>query len=226
MPFNQLGIYEEDDLLPISALQHLMFCERQWALIHLEQIWEDNRLTAEGQQLHEKANSQDEEKRNNLKIVRTLRLRSLKYGLTGVADIVEFHKQENNVSQPYPIEYKRGKPKSDLCDSVQLCAQALCLEEMLGVKVLKGAFFYWEIKRRLEIEIDYDLRLETYKLIQRLHHVTKARKTPPAKLERKCTNCSLINWCMPSCTNGSKSIKQYLGNVVKWATEDDEKDGK
>ncbi len=201
-----------------------MFCERQWALIHLEQIWEENRLTAEGQQLHEKVDTPESESRGKIKIVRSLRLRSLKFGLTGVADVVEFHDCRNGgIPQPYPIEYKRGKPKKDLTDSVQLCAQALCLEEMLKVSVPRGAFFYGETKRRFEIEFDNSLRTETIKLIQRLHQVNNAKKTPPAKYEKKCESCSLINWCMPACTNGSKNFKSYVDNIVRWAMETDDK---
>lgn len=215
MSINFSGIFDEEDLLPISALQHLIFCERQWALIHLEQIWEENKLTIEGNHLHERVDNPREENKGKIKIVRSLRLRSLKYGLTGIADLVEFRKLSSNTFlQPYPVEYKRGKPKKDLSDSVQLCAQALCLEEMLKVPIPKGAFFYGEPKRRYEIELDQALRDETLRYVQRLHHVVNAKKTPLAKFEKKCSNCSLINWCMPRCTNGTKKVSQYLNDII------------
>jgi CRISPR-associated exonuclease Cas4 len=217
-------VYDEEDLIPISALQHLMFCERQWALIHLEQIWEENRLTVEGRHLHEKVDTPQTTSAGNIKIARGLRLRSLRLGLTGVTDVVEFHPNDKSgVRHPYPIEYKRGKPKRNLVDSVQLCAQALCLEEMIQIKVPKAAFFYGETKRRFEIEIDESLRKETFRLIRRLHQVANAKKTPPAVYEKKCTSCSLYNWCMPTCTNGSKNINYYLDNIIKMVTEDCEK---
>lgn len=147
----------------------------------------------------------------------------MKLGLCGVADLVEFRKSgDGSKLHPYPIEYKRGKPKKDLTDSVQLCAQALCLEEMLQVPVNKGAFFYGETKRRSEVDFDEVLRQETKKLIYRLHQVTHTKKTPPAKYEKKCDSCSLINWCMPTCTNGSKDAKSYLNKIVKWSLEDEE----
>lgn len=218
---NQSSLYSEEDLVPISALQHLIFCERQWALIHLEQIWEDNRLTAEGNQLHERVDTPGSESRKNIKIVRSLRLRSLKYGLTGIADVVEFQRMnEADAWQPYPIEYKRGKPKKDLSDSVQLCAQAICLEEMLKLKVPKGAFYYGELKTRVEIELDDSLRKSTLEYIQRLHQIIKAKKTPQATYEKKCNSCSLINHCMPNCTNGKKSVAAYMNSIIKGVEQD------
>jgi CRISPR-associated exonuclease Cas4 len=220
MTANSLPNYDEENFLPISALQHFVFCERQWALIYLEQVWVENRLTAEGRQLHEKVDEQGSESRGDIQIVRSLRLRSLKLGLSGIADIVEFHRRENNVWQPYPIEYKRGRPKTDLSDSIQICAQAFCLEEMLQMRVDRGAFFYGEPKKRFEVEFDEFLRNETLQLIQRLHRMTNERKTPPAKFEKKCQNCSLIDLCMPLATNGSKKVDRYLDKISIWSKED------
>lgn len=215
-------LFDEDSLVPISALQHLLFCERQWALIHLEQIWEENRLTMEGQLLHEKVDVPHTENKGNIKIVRSLSIRSLKLGLTGIADLVEFHKNDKGeIIKIYPVEYKRGKPKRDLSDMVQLCAQALCLEEMLDFQITHAAFFYNEIKKRAEISIDDSLRKETIQKIKRLHEVNNAKKTPPAKFDKKCKNCSLLNWCMPSCTNKSKNVDQYIKNVMKIIENDD-----
>ena len=137
-------MYTEDDLLPISGLQHLLFCERQCALIHLEQVWAENRLTVEGKNMHDRVHEREAESRPGIRIVRALRLRSLRLGLTGMADVVEFHLDSGVRSQglPFPVEYKRGKPKADYSDSVQLCAQAICLEEMLSCTIPAGALFY------------------------------------------------------------------------------------
>jgi CRISPR-associated exonuclease Cas4 len=137
-------MYVEDDLLPISALQHLLFCERQCALIHVEQVWAENRLTVEGRHLHERVDGGEHETRGGLRTARALPIRSLRLGLAGRADVVEFHASEGAAGPPrvVPVEYKRGRPKSHRADEVQLCAQALCLEEMLGVHVAAGALFY------------------------------------------------------------------------------------
>jgi CRISPR-associated exonuclease Cas4 len=225
LPLNELvrpvALYDEESLLPISALQHLMFCERQWALIHLEQIWEENVLTAKGRQLHERVDTPEINTKGGIKITRSLRLRSLRLGLTGIADVVEFHCGDE-MQHPYPIEYKRGKPKKDLTDIVQLCAQALCLEDMLQTNVPQGALFYGETKRRLEIDFNAALREETLELIKRLHQITRAKKTPSAKYEKKCENCSLINWCLPTCTDGSTRVSRYVNTIVNWVSEDGE----
>ncbi len=152
-------MYTEDDLIPISALQHLVFCARQAALIHIEGLWEENVLTIEGEQLHERAHDQESETTGDTRTVRGLRIRSLRLGLIGVADVVEFRRTEApgkgavlnglpGLWQPYIIEYKHGKPKIDRSDEVQLCAQAMCLEEMLGVSIEESAFFYGKPRRR------------------------------------------------------------------------------
>lgn len=133
-------MYSAADLMPISALQHYLFCPRQCALIHLEQIWAENLYTAEGRLLHEKADSGKTEVRGDVKSVTGLLVRSLELGVTGKADVVEFHRREG-IWHPFPVEYKRGRPKSHDADKIQLCAQALCLEEMLGLPVPEGALF-------------------------------------------------------------------------------------
>jgi len=143
-------MYSESDLLPLSGLQHLVYCERQWALIHIEQQWAENRLTAEGRQMHDRAHEQHEEWREGIRISRGLAVRSLRLGLSGKVDVVEFHPQVGGLSQPFPIEYKHGRPKPDRCDEVQLCAQALCLQEMLGVEVPRGAIFYGEVHETID----------------------------------------------------------------------------
>jgi len=143
-------IFNEDDLLPLSALQHLLFCERQCALIHIEQLWEENRYTAEGRIMHERVDSGRSESRGDVRLVFSLPLRSLRLGLVGKADVVEFHREEDSEStsssksclwRPFPVEHKRGRPKKAAWDEVQLCAQAICLEEMLTLSVRREHSF-------------------------------------------------------------------------------------
>lgn len=213
--------YGEEDFIPISALQHFVFCERQWALIHLEQIWVENRLTVEGHLFHERVDSGFEESRNHVVICRGLRLRSLLYGITGVADVVEFHpSSQTSQSQPYPVEYKRGKPKQDLSDEIQLCAQALCLEEMLQIAIPQGALFYGETKRRSVILFDSALRRETIDCIEKIHLLSKEKKTPLAQYTKKCDNCSLFHSCLPRSTDNFDRVEEYLHQTQKWLAED------
>ena len=190
-------MHNEDDLLPISALQHLLFCQRQCALIHLEQAWEENRLTAEGRILHERAHEREDESRGDIRVARGLRLRSLRLGLIGQADVVEFYREEGVAWRPYPVEYKRGKPKENTSDTVQLCAQALCLEEMLGERVPKGALFYGLPRRRMEVLFTEELRAQTCMAAERLHRLLAGGLTPSAQYEKKCDHCSLIEICLP-----------------------------
>ena len=201
-------MYSEEQLLPISALQHLAFCERQWALIHLEQQWSENRLTAEGRKLHERSDHGEDETRDGVRITRGMLLRSLGLGLTGKADVVEFRGE-----QPFPIEYKRGRPKPGRYDEVQLCAQALCLEEMLGVAVPEGAIFYGQPRRRSLVPFDPELRAETERLAARLHFLFGEKITPRARYEKKCDSCSLYSICLPK-TTAESSAQRYLKRAV------------
>lgn len=204
-------MFSEDDLLPISALQHLVFCERQCALIHIEGLWEENVLTAQGRVLHEKVHNDDEgEVRAGVRIARGLRLRSLRLGLSGVADVVEFDLGGAGPPVPFPVEYKRGRPKPDDCDLAQLCAQALCLEEMLGVAVLAGAIFYGKPRRRLEVAIDEALRARTEALAGQLHALISSGRTPLVPYQKKCDSCSLLSLCLPRVTGGRQSARHYL----------------
>lgn len=207
-------MYAEDDLLPISALQHLLFCERQCALIHVERLWAENQLTVEGRHLHEKADSGKRERRGGTKTARGLLLRSLKLGLFGKADVVEFHG-----GVPFPVEYKRGRPKKDGSDIVQLCAQALCLEEGLGVAVPAGAMFYGVTRRRVEVAFDEPLRNLTLRTIDRLHAMIDSGKTPPAVKEKKCSRCSLIHLCLPEARLGGAAASRYLDRALKQAVD-------
>ncbi len=160
--------------LPLSGLQHLVCWPRQWALIHLEQSWVENRLAAEGRLLHERADLPGQSRRDTLRTVRRFWLESRRLCLTGRADVIEFR------PEPYPVEYKRGKRKPNDCDLVQLCAQALCVEEMLGVSIARGAIFYGEPRRRLEVEFTPELRMRTEELAVTMHSLYTHRITPPA----------------------------------------------
>ena len=152
--------YTEDDLLPLSGLQHLLFCERQCALIHIEQVWAENLLTTEGRIMHEKVDGPDRKSRGDIRIEYAMPLRSLRLGLIAKADVVEFHRTEGNNWLPFPVEYKHGRPKKDNIDKVQLCAQAMCLEEMLDAEIPEGAIFYGKTRRRQDVTFDmYDLCL-------------------------------------------------------------------
>ena len=203
-------MFSESDLLPLSGLQHLAFCERQWALIHLEQQWVENRLTAEGRQMHEHAHEQKEEWREGVRVSRGLAVRSLRLGLAGIVDVVEFRPQPQGPPRPFPIEYKRGRPKPDRCDEVQLCAQALCLEEMVGVEVPSGAIFYGQPRRRTEVNFESNLRAETEVLARRLHTLYAARATPHAQYAPKCDRCSLLEVCLPATAGEGRSVANYL----------------
>ena len=206
---------DDDDLLQLSALQHLIFCERQCALIHLEGQWNENFLTALGRVMHEKKVDQPaQESRRDLKIEYAMLLRSLKLGLSGKADVVEFHRQADGSWVPFPVEHKLGKPKIDDSDRVQLCAQAMCLEEMLNIQVPRGALFYGRPRRREEVELGGALRLKTQQTAERLHALIQAGVTPPAVYEKKCDACSLFDLCLPKLASRSKSVQDYLKEIM------------
>lgn len=214
-------MFSESDLLPLSGLQHLAYCERQWALIHLEQVWAENRFTAEGRHLHERSDSGTRESRPEVRIARGLPIQSLRLGLIGRADVVEFHRIAEGAGvrlsdargqwRPYPVEYKRGQKKRGNFDRVQLCAQALCLEEMLGLTIAEGALFYGQTRRREIIAFEPALRAETELLASRMHALHRERRTPVVTYESKrCDRCSLIDRCMPKVTGVAPSVENYL----------------
>ncbi|MEO6982258.1 MAG: CRISPR-associated protein Cas4 [Edaphobacter sp.] len=198
----------DENNLPISGLQHLAFCPRQWGLIHLEQAWQENRLTAEGRLLHERADLPGQSRRDQVRTVRGMWLRSHRLALTGRADIVEFK------PEPYPVEYKRGKRKPNDCDAVQLCAQALCLEEMLGVSIPKGAFFYGDPRRRLEVLFTEELRRRTESLAATMHQLFRAGITPAAQPSPHCRSCSLVDLCLPASTDGTTDTRRWLNRQI------------
>jgi CRISPR-associated exonuclease Cas4 len=240
-------MFAESELLALSGLQHLVYCPRQWALIHVEQQWAENQWTAEGKVLHERADSNEVEVRPGMRIVRGLYIQSLRLGLAGRADVVEFHAAGEKVMQannalsqlnrldnegvalpgvsgrwsPFPVEYKRGKPKIDLSDRVQLCAQALCLEEMLQVGISSGALFYGKTHRRLDVEFDADLRAQTETLAAEMHALYTAGKTPPPVNDARCGQCSLRANCMPGALDRPRRGRGWLDTQLHAHLEED-----
>jgi len=204
-------MYAEADYIMLSALQHYQFCPRQCALIHLEQQWSENRFTAEGRVLHERADSGTSRQEGDVRIVRTLPISSQRYGLSGQADVVEFHAD----GSVYPVEYKRGRPKKDRCDEVQLCAQALCLEEMLQIAIDRGALFYGQRRRRREVVFSAELRNLTEQTIRATHNLLAADETPPAIHDGRCDHCSLRQICLPGSCNETRSVAKYLAQMLR-----------
>lgn len=207
----------EEDLIPLSAIQHMAFCPRQCALIHIERFWEENIFTAEGNLFHEKAHSKEKELRGDKLIVRGLRIRSIKLGLIGKADVVEFQRNGEGIKikdfpgfwVPFPVEYKRGRKKTASWDRIQLCAQALCLEEMLKIKIEQGALYYGQTRRREEVVLERNLRLETIKTIEKTRKIIFNKIVPPPKYQKKCKTCSLKVGCLPKIT-GKSPRKSYI----------------
>lgn len=243
--------FSESNLLPISALQHLLFCERQCALIHIEGLWAENWRTVQGDHLHAKAHDGPDETRDGVRVVRGLMLQSRRLGLVGKADVVEFLLRDSEAASPatfrllrdavrsgavrqqgpgsvadgsqqertpaaltgwtiLPVEYKRGRPKRNDCDRVQLCAQAMCLEEMLGAQVDCGALFYGQHRRRTEVAFDESLRRRTADAAAHLHALIRAGITPRAEREPKCDSCSLLSLCLPQATGPRRSAVRFV----------------
>jgi CRISPR-associated exonuclease Cas4 len=210
--------YTEDELLPLSGLQHLAFCERQCALIHIEQIWAENLYTAEGRILHERAHDPDQLSKGDVRIEYAMPLRSLRLGLIGKADVVEFHRKMGGTGEewiPFPVEYKRGRPKKANIDRIQLCAQAICLEEMLDVDVASGALFYGKTRHRQDVVFDAVLRSETENTAKRLHALIEAGVTPKAVYRKQCDTCSLKNLCLPKTIEKCRSVDRYLKSAAR-----------
>lgn len=208
-------MFSEEALLPISALQHLLFCRRQCALIHIERVWAENVFTVQGGILHERAHEQGYESHDGVRVARAVPLRSLRLGLIGVADVVEFHPSPDGGEAAFPVEYKRGKPKADACDTVQLCAQALCLEEMLDRPVPAGALFYGRTRRRLAVAFDDALRETTQAACLDLHAFIRAGRTPEAVHDSRCASCSMEGACLPRACGGKRSVRTYLRQALE-----------
>ncbi len=230
--------YNEDELLPLSGLEHLVYCERQAALIHVEGLWSDNMLTALGHDRHVVIHEPSVEVRGNVRLVRGLRLRSLELGLVGMADVIEFHLMQEDplgncssrlaslpgaagLWRPFPIEYKKGTMRKEPGYEVQICGQAICLEEMLEADVREGAIFFGESSRRWSVTFDQDLRKKTYDAAARFHELLSAQETPPPFWSKKCPNCSMVDICLPKA--GRKgSVHKYLGASLEESLRDEE----
>lgn len=210
--------FNEEEYLQLSGLQHFSYCRRQWALIHIEQQWAENLRTVDGHILHEKAhNGSLHEKRNDLLITRDMGIHSRELGVSGSCDVVEFQRSPSGISipgqeglwQPYPVEYKRGVPKVTDADRLQLCAQAMCLEEMLCCDIPEGALFYGEIRRREVVDLDEALRDQVRKLLDEMHDLYRRSYTPKVKPTRGCNACSLRALCLPKLVK-MRSVADYL----------------
>lgn len=214
--------YKEEDYLMLSGIQHFAFCRRQWALIHIEQQWQENERTAEGELLHERAHDTwATEKRSDVITSRGLPVQSRTMGISGSCDIVEFYRAEEGVPlyghrglfRVYPIEYKRGKPKDIPIDMLQLTAQAMCLEEMLSAEIAEGAIYYGEIRHREKILFTEDLRTQVRKYFQEMHQLFDKQYTPNVKWSKSCNACSLNDICMPK-LGKTPSVKEYVREKI------------
>lgn len=206
-------MFTEDEFIPISALQHYYFCPRQCALIHVEDAWRENVFTIRGEILHEKVDTDTYESRRATKTVRGLRIHSARLGIVGRADVVEF-KDDKPRREVFPVEFKAGEPKDDICDKVQLCAQALCLEEMLEVNIPHGAFFYGKVRRRIVVELDEKLRCQTGEVIAAVRSILSSRTIPTAGYSAKCRHCSLETLCLPKAMNPRK-LSMYMKQLFQ-----------
>lgn len=215
-------MYKEEDYLNLSGIQHFVFCRRQWALIHIEQQWEENFRTADGRIMHENVHDASfHEKRGNVIISRALRVSSPRLGISGECDAVEFHKDKCGVNivglegkfRAVPVEYKRGSQKVSDCDRMQLCAQVLCLEEMLCCTIPKAYLFYGETRHREEIVIDEKLRADTEAVIAEMHSYYDRQYTPKGKRTKSCNACSLKDLCLPV-ISGKRSVSEYISGML------------
>lgn len=218
-------MYGEEDYLMLSGIQHFAFCRKQWAMIHIEQQWAENYRTTAGELMHKKAHDADSfEKRGDLLIIRGMRISSRNLGLSGQCDVVEFHQDENGVSlfgydgkwKPIPVEYKRGTPKENNADELQLCAQAMCLEEMLQVYVQDGYLYYGENRRRSHVDFTDSLREEVRNAAKEMHELFQRGYTPNVKPSKKCKACSLENLCLPKLQKTVK-VREYIEKGIKAA---------
>lgn len=216
-------IYQEEDHLQLSGLQHFAFCRRQWALIHIESQWQENLRTVEGDLLHQRAHDeQQRERRGDTLILRGLPVSSKQLGISGKCDVVEFHAASNGVSLhgekglwvPFPVEYKRGAPKAHQADVLQLCAQAMCLEEMLCCTIPEGALFYGETRRRTQVLFTEELRQQVCAMLEEMHQLYYRGYTPKVKPNKSCNACSLKELCLPALLRG-KHAKEYLRQAVE-----------
>jgi CRISPR-associated exonuclease Cas4 len=214
---------EEEDYLMISGLQHFSFCRRQWALIHVENQWEENLRTVEGELFHKRAHEEElTEKRGDLLVTHGMKVASRTMGVTGVCDVVEFHQDPDGIAlrgwdgfwKPYPVEYKKGLPKAVDADRLQLCAQAMCLEEMLVCSIPEGSLFYGESRRREEVEFSTCLRSQVEEMFREMHDYFQRGHTPKSKRTKSCNACSLKEVCLPQ-LGKTLSVQEYLNNAMR-----------
>lgn len=199
-----------NDFLPISGLQHYAYCPRQFALIHVEKVWVENHFTAEGRIVHERVDSGERETRGELHYERGVAVVSHALGIIGKMDLLEIEMVNSLKARYFPVEYKRGTPKIDDWDRIQLCAQALCLEEMLNVSVTEGAIWYWQVRKREKVGLDRKLRKITIEMIDRAKRVWRSNKMPaPVKDKAKCRGCSLVDICQPEVLRNDRS-EEYI----------------
>ena len=215
--------YKEEDFLQISGLQHFAFCRRQWALIHIEQLWAENLRTVEGNILHERAHDASlRERRGDVLITRDMRVFSPTLGVSGDCDVVEFHRCADGVPlhgqeglyQPYPIEYKHGAPRQDHANELQLCAQAMCLEEMLICQIPEGALYFGETRHREKVEFTQSLRQEVQTALEEMHRLYQRQHTPKVRPTKSCNACSLKEMCVPKLMK-QKSVGDYLRSSLE-----------
>jgi len=218
--------YTSDDLLPLSGIQHFVFCRRQWALIHVERQWQENVLTVEGKLLHKHADDPYfTETRNGVITTRSVPIASYRLGLAGVCDVVEFTKSPDGVQLPgrdglylpAPVEYKRGREKRDPCDEVQLCAQAICLEEMLVVTIPEGYLYYGETRHRVAVELTAELRELVRGMSEEMHAYFQRGYTPRVKTSKACRSCSLADVCLPELQEKVIAASKYIRQQIEKA---------
>lgn len=215
--------YSEGEFLQLSGLQHFKFCRRQWALIHIEQQWADNFRTVDGSLMHQNAHDSDfRESRGDLFITRGVSVFSSTLGVSGQCDVLEYHRNTTGIPirgkegfwQPYPVEYKRGSPRADTGDTLQLCGQAICLEEMLCCDIPEGALYYGEIRRRVPVQFTEELRGQVQELLAQMHDLYRRGYTPKVKPSKSCNACSLKELCLPKLMK-NRSVATYLKDAME-----------
>ena len=216
-------MYKEDDFLMLSGLQHFAFCRRQWALIHIEQQWSENERTIDGQLFHSIAHDEGRfEKRGDLLVVRGLPIKSLELGMSGICDVVEFHRSKEGIAlsaydgswQPYPVEYKKGAPKENDADILQLCGQAMCLEEMLLCQIPEGSLYYGETRHRTRVAFTKELREKVCLMAREMHELWNKGHTPKVKFQKGCNACSLKEICIPK-LGKDNSASAYIEKNIR-----------
>lgn len=215
--------YTDEQLLSISGIQHFVFCRRQWALIHIEQQWEENLLTVSGNIMHKNAHDNaSSEKRNDIIVSRGMPILSRELGLTGVCDVVEFHKSDDGaiingydgLYKIVPVEYKHGEPKETDADILQVAAQAVCLEDMFCTKVEELNIFYGKTRHRLEVSFDNEIRERLKSIVNEMHALYDRKHTPTVRKSKQCNACSLIQICLPKLSK-SDSVENYIRKSIK-----------